>query len=272
MSIDEVKASEESAVTAENEETNIAKQVNEEAKTPVEAQGQPEESKPETLTAEKIAEMTAKAASDASEKALNSFQGKFANYTASQQKEFQEMIDLKLKPVLDWTDKLEQAQVEQLDPEQQVEYYKNKLEQKQETVQKTTQTNEPTEQQRFLADSTKQLIQDSGLNITEFDERIWKGWNQNMSPGQLVALATKNIGDIKASSQPKPQPQSQPQQEVAENTPPSVPPTTSGAPKGPGARVSTLSDLSQLMAEGKIDANQFRQAKNEISRQGYSSL
>jgi hypothetical protein len=212
--------------------------------------------------------MTAKAAADAAEKALNSFQGKFANHTASQQKELQDMIDQRLKPVIDWTEKVEQAQVEQLDPEQQVEYYKSKLQQNQTAKAPEPEKEEgPTETQKMLAETTRQLIQDNGLDITEFDERVWKGWSANMTPGQLVNLANKNIQGLKTPKQPEPTPE--PTQETPAAT---VPPTTTGAPKGVGSRVTTVTDLSQLMADGKIDANQYRLAKNEIKNKGFYNL
>ena len=270
MDDNEVKASEEETVTAE--EQQIAEQVNNDATTPMEAQGQPEEkSSEEVLSADKIAEMTAKAAGDAAQQALNSFQGKFANHSASQQKELQELIDQKLKPVLDWTEKVEQAQVEQLEPEQQVEYYKSKLSQKQEVVEKpeVQNTQEPTEAQRILAETTKQLIKDNNLDISEFDNRIWEGWNADMSTGQLVSLAQQNLqklGKPKTETPPK-----QVVEEPANNTPTS-PPSTAGAPKGPGARVTTISDLSEMMASGQIDATRYRAAKNEIKNQGYANL
>ena len=265
----EVTASPEESVTAE--EQQIAEQIdNDAAKTPVEAQGQTTEETPsETLSTDKIAEMTAKAAGDAAQQALNSFQGKFANHTASQQKELQDMIDEKLKPVLDWTQKVEQAQVEQLEPEQQVEYYKSKLEQNSADVKPNAeQAQGPNEMQQFLADTTRQLIQDNNLDITEFDERIWKGWNQNMSPGQLVTLATKNIQSMKTANQPAPQTQQQSQETPAQ----SAPPSTSGAPKGPGSRVTTLSDLSQKMANGQLDATQYRNARRELNSKGFVNL
>lgn len=264
MEDNEVKASEET-VTAEQQ---IAEEIDNDVKTPVEPQGEVQQETPtETLSPDKIASMTAKAAADAAEKALNSFQGKFANHTASQQKELQELIDQRLKPVIDWTEKVEQAQVEQLDPEQQVEYYKSKLKQKDVVAPEIQKEEGPTETQKMLAETTRQLIQDNNLDITEFDERIWKGWNANMTPGQLVALANKNITAIKTPPQPK-----QTAQQTEEAPAPTVPPTTSGAPKGIGSRVTTVTDLSQLMAEGKIDANQYRLAKNEIKTKGFYNL
>lgn len=265
MEDNEVKASEET-VTAEQQ---IAEEIDNSVKTPVEPQGEEQqETPPETLSPDKIASMTAKAAADAAEKALNSFQGKFANHTASQQKELQDMIDQRLKPVIDWTEKVEQAQVEQLDPEQQVEYYKSKLQQNQTAKAPEPEKEEgPTETQKMLAETTRQLIQDSGLDITEFDERVWKGWSANMTPGQLVNLASKNIQGLKTPKQPEPTPK--PTQETPA---PTVPPTTSGAPKGAGSRVTTVTDLSQLMADGKIDANQYRLAKNEIKNKGFYNL
>jgi hypothetical protein len=265
----EVKASEEQQETVTAEEQQIAEQVNDAATTPMEAQGQPEEEKAETtLSPEKIAEMTAKAAADASKEALNSFQGRFANHTASQQKELQDMIDKRLEPVLKFTESVERAQVEQLEPEQQVEYYKNKLEEKQQDPAPQVQEQpKMSPQQEVLAETTRQMIQESGLNIQETDEKVWRGWNQNMSTAQLIRLAQKNIDGMvtpkqpaQASEQQEPTPQSQ------------APPSTSSAPKGGSNRVSTLSDLSQMMANGQIDATQYRAAKKEISNKGYASL
>jgi len=263
----EVKASQEETVTAE--EQQIAEQVNNDAaKTPVEAQGQPEEETPSTtLTPEKIAEMTAKAAADASKEALNSFQGRFANHTASQQKELQDMIDKRLEPVLKFTESVERAQVEQLDPEQQVEYYKNKLEEKQQDPAPQVQEQpKMSPQQEVLADTTRQMIQESGLNILETDEKVWKGWNQNMSTAQLIRLAQKNIDEL---STPK-QPEQAATQEPAPQT--QTPPSMSSAPKAGSNRVTTISDLSQMMASGQIDATQYRAARNELKNKGYASL
>ena len=268
MEENEVKASpEQEPVTAEVEE-KIAEQILEEANTPIEAQGQLEEPQSKNLSSNDIAELTAKAAADATEKALNSFQGKFANHSASQQKELQEMIEARLKPVIDWTEKVEQAQVEKLDPEKQVEYYKSKLQQKQEVPAEPQVKNEPTAEQKMLADTTRQLIRDNSLDLTEFDDRIWKGWDQNMTPGQLVALANKNILAIKNAKQPaKAAPQSQ------ETPTDPAPPTTAGAPKtGTAGRITTISDLSQMMASGKIDSTQYREARKDIKNKGFTSL
>ena len=263
----EVTASEqEETVTAE--EQQIAEQVNNDATTPVEAQGQEQEVKAETtLTPEKIAEMTAKAAADASTNALNSFQGKFANHTADQKREFQEMIDKRLEPVIKFTENVEKAQVEQLDPEQQVEYYKAKLEEKQVEPAPQVQEAKMSPQQEVLAETTRQMIQDSGLNVAETDEKVWKGWNQNMSTAQLIRLAQKNIDEMAKPQQPANQAT---QQEPTPQTQP--PPSTSAAPKAGSSRVSTLSDLSQMMASGQIDATQYRAAKSEIKNKGYANL
>lgn len=263
----EVTASkEQEPVTAEQQ---IAEKINDVAKTPVEAQGQPEEEKPsESLTPEKIAEMTAKAAADASEKALNSFQGKFANYTANEKREMQEMIDKRLKPVLDLTDKIEQAQVEQLEPEQQVEYYKRKAEEASQVPEspQVQQEQKPTPQQEVLADTTRQMISENNLNMSEFDERVWKGWNQNMNTAQLIKLAQTNIEGLVTPKQTQTPAQQEP---VSQNQPP---PSTSSAPKAGSNRVSTISDLSELMANGQIDATQYRAAREEIRLKGFSNL
>ncbi len=264
----EVTASEQQEETVTAEVQQIAEQVNNAATTPVEAQGQEQEVKAEeSLTPDKIAEMTAKAAAEASKEALNSFQGRFANYTAGQQKEIQEMIDKRLEPVIKFTENVEKAQVEQLDPEQQVEYYKAKLEEKQVEPAPQVQEAKMSPQQEVLAETTRQMIQDSGLNIAETDEKVWKGWNQNMSTAQLIRLAQKNIDEMAKPQQPAEQAT---QQEPAPQTQP--PPSTSAAPKAGSSRVSTISDLSQMMASGQIDATQYRAAKSEIKNKGYANL
>ena len=260
----EVTASqEEETVTAEDQQ--IAEQVNEAAQTPVEAQGQPvEEVKADqSLTPEKIAELTAKAAADASKEALNSFQGRFANYTASQQKEIQEMIDKRLEPVLKFTQNVEKAQVEQLDPEQQVEYYKQKLEEQNSPKEEPQQNNAELE---LLAQTTRQMISDAGLSIAENDQKIWAGWSQDMNTAQLISLAQKNINKLK---EPKVE---APKAVTPEPPPQAPPPSTAGAPKNGSNRVSTISDLSQMMASGQIDATQYRAAKKEIRNKGYYNL
>mgnify|MGYP003108766783 FL=1 len=263
----EVKASEQQEETVTAEEQQIAEKVNEAAQTPVEAQGQEQEVKAdESLSPEKIAELTAKAAADASKEALNSFQGRFANYTASQQKEIQEMIDKRLEPVLRFTESVEKAQVEQLDPEQQVEYYKQKLNEKNEAPPKEEPKQNNAELE-LLAETTRQMIQEAGLSIAENDQQVWQGWTQDMSTAQLINLAQRNINKMKTPKEapkavaPEPEPQTQ------------APPSTAGAPKvGAAGRVSTISDLSQLMADGQIDATQYRAAKKEIRNKGYYNL
>ena len=50
-----------------------------------------------------------------------------------------------------------------------------------------------------------------------------------------------------------------------------TPPSTSSAPKAGSSRVSTISDLSQMMASGQIDATQYRAAKSEIKNKGYAN-
>jgi len=266
MDEQEVKASEQKeTVTAE--EQQIAEKVNDAATTPVEAQGQEQEVKAEeSLTTEKIAELTAKAAADASKEALNSFQGRFANYTASQQKEIQEMIDKRLEPVLRFTEGVEKAQVEQLDPEQQVEYYKQKLNEKNEVPPKEEPKANNTELE-ILAETTRQMIQEAGLSVAENDQQVWQGWTQDMSTAQLINLAQRNINKMKEpketpkATSPEPEPQTQ------------APPSTAGAPKaGTAGRVTTISDLSQMMASGQIDATQYRAAKSEIKNKGYANL
>lgn len=73
---------------------------------------------------------------------------------------------------------------------------------------------------------------------------------------------------MKTANQPAPQTQQQSQETPAQ----SAPPSTSGAPKGPGSRVTTLSDLSQMMANGQLDATQYRNARRELNSKGFVNL
>ena len=275
----EVKASqEEEAVTAEAQQ--IAEKINKDAtetakQEPGETQEQPVQ---DILTADKIAEITAKAAKEAAQESLNTFQGRFANYTADRERAIQEQLSTALSPVKQMTEKWEQAQVEQLDPEEQVEYWKNKAvepstPQAQPQVNQDNAQQQKSPEQEVMAQMTKEIITENGLTgVNEYDSRVWDGWNANMSISQLMDLARKNVEKMAGKNQPQ---QTQPTQTPqAEQTtpPPQTPPSTANAPKTGSNRVTTLSDLSELMARGSIDATQFRKAKTEINRQGYASL
>ena len=126
MAQEEVKASQEETVTAEQQEIaeKIVENVQEEVKQEVVEQAT-EQQKP--LTVEEIRQQV----ESSTTKALNSFKGSFANWTASQQKELKTQIDEVLNPLRKQAEMIEESRLQDMSTEEQVEYYKSRLEEKQ---------------------------------------------------------------------------------------------------------------------------------------------
>ena len=120
--------------------------------------------------------------------------------------------------------------------------------------------------QTVLANMTQDLINESGLNIDIRDSRVWKGYSEGMTTRQAIKLAEKNIEEMKT---PQPATQTPVQEEPKAEAPV---PSTNGAPKGGSGRITSQTDLAEMMANGQIDATQFRGLKKQLKNQGYASL
>ena len=255
----EVTASEES-VKAEGQE--IAEQVAEQVEQEVTEQVTEEvKAQEKPLSPEEIQQMV----ESATTKSLNSFKGSFANWTASQQKELKNQIDEVLNPLREQAKIIEESRVQEMSPEEQADYYKSQLQKKQEVVQQEPQQ-QMTGEQAVLADMTQDLINESGLGIDIRDSRVWKGYTEGMSTRQALKLAEQNIEAIKNPSQPAaPKAVEQPKVEQ-------TPPSTQGAPKAKSGRITSQTDLVELMANGQINSTQFREAKRQIQKEGFVNL
>tara|TARA_R100000008_G_scaffold74721_3_gene53637 strand:- start:2508 stop:3299 length:792 start_codon:yes stop_codon:yes gene_type:complete len=258
----EVTASEET-VKAEEQEIaekvaeQVEQQVTEEVTEEVKAQEKP-------LSPEQIQQMV----ENATTKSLNSFKGSFANWTASQQKELKNQIDEVLNPLREQAQIIEQSRVQEMSPEEQAEYYKSQLDKTKEVPQQEPPVQQQmSSEQTVLAEMTQDLINESGLGIDIRDSRVWKGYTQGMSTRQALKLAEKNIEEIKNPSQQEQKPVQK--EKPAEEAPV---PSTTGAPKGGSGRITSQSDLAEMMANGQIDATQFRAARKELKNQGYTNL
>jgi len=266
MAQEEVKASQEETVTAEQQEIaeKIVENVQEEVKQEVVEQAT-EQQKP--LTAEEIRQQV----ESSTTKALNSFKGSFANWTASQQKELKTQIDEVLNPLRKQAEMIEESRLQDMSAEEQVEYYKSRLEEKQNVPQEEpVQQEEVSKEQIVLADMTQDLLNEYNLQTNIRDTRIWEGYHQGMSTRQALNLAERNIKKITNPNEPT-QVKQENQQNIVKKEETPIP-STSGAPKSGSGRVTSQTDLAEMMANGQIDATQFRNAKNEINRQGYASL
>ena len=258
----EVKASEvEESVTAEQQA--IAEQVVEKVNQDVTEQVTEEVAKEEkSLSPEEIEKMV----ENATTKSLNSFKGSFANWTASQQKELKNQIDEVLDPLREQAQIIEQSRIQEMSAEEQAEYYKSQLDKSKEVPQQEPQVQqEMSAEQTVLANMTQDLISESGLGIDIRDSRVWKGYTQGMSTRQALNLAEKNIEEIKNPPQQKQTP-------VQQEEPVVAPPSTQGAPKAGSGRVTSQTDLVEMMANGQIDATQFRNAKRQINQEGFVNL
>ena len=262
----EVKASQKETVTAEQQEIaeKIVENVQEEVKQEVTEQVT-EQQKP--LTAEEIRQQV----ESSTTKALNSFKGSFANWTASQQKELKKQIDEVLNPLRKQAELIEESRLQDMSAEEQVEYYKSRLEEKQNVPEELpAQQQEISQEQAVLADMTQDLLNEYNLGTNIRDTRIWEGYQEGMSTRQALNLAERNIKKLTIPNEPAQVKQEVQQNPVKEEQTPI--PSTSGAPKSGSGRVTSQTDLAEMMANGQIDATQFRNAKNEINRQGYASL
>jgi len=83
--------------------------------------------------------------------------------------------------------------------------------------------------------------------------------------------STQNIASTRTEEEIKNPPQ-QKQTPVQQEEPVVAPPSTQGAPKAGSGRVTSQTDLVEMMANGQIDATQFRNAKRQINQEGFVNL
>ena len=192
------------------------------------------------------------------ESVFNKYQGTQNNWNASRMKQIEDNLQTKvdeaLKPFRDLTATMEQARVEQLEPEDQVDYWRNKAQTPEDTSQQQQQQQqELSDSERLgLANSVTQLITQNGLQMTHLDNRIWEGAMTGMTAEQYYTLAQNNIGRLKTTPAP-----------AATPAPATPPPTTQGAPSQTTSPIETKSEAVEAFQRGDINIDEYRSIGTE---------
>lgn len=192
------------------------------------------------------------------ENVFSKYQGTQNNWNANRMKQIEDnltsKVDDALKPFRDLTSKMEQAQIEQLEPEDQVEYWRNKAQTPTETPQQQQQEELSVDEKLNLANSVTQLITQNGLPMTHLDNRIWEGAMTGMTVEQYYTLAQNNIGRLKTTPAPAP---------AATPAPATPPPTTQEAPSQTTSPIETKSEAVEAFQRGDINIDEYRSIGTE---------
>jgi len=194
------------------------------------------------------------------ENVFNKYQGTQNNWNANRMKQIEDnltsKVDDALKPFRDLTSKMEQAQIEQLEPEDQVEYWRNKAQTPADAPQQQQQQQEElsADEKLNLANSVTQLITQNGLQMTHLDNRIWEGAMTGMTAEQYYTLAQNNIGRLKTTPAPAP---------ATTPAPATPPPTTQEAPSQTTSPIETKSEAVEAFQRGDINIDEYRSIGSE---------
>ena len=194
------------------------------------------------------------------ENVFNKYQGTQNNWNASRMKQIEDNLEAKvdeaLKPFRDLTSTMEQARVEQLEPEDQVDYWRNKAQTPTEAPQQQQQQQQElsADEKLNLANSVTQLITQNGLQMTHLDNRIWEGAMTGMTAEQYYTLAQNNIGRLKTAPAPAP---------AATPAPATPPPTTQEAPSQTTSPIETKSEAVEAFQRGDINIDEYRSIGTE---------
>ncbi len=196
------------------------------------------------------------------ENVFNKYQGTQNNWNANRMKQIEDNLNSKvdeaLQPIRELSKKMEQAQVDQLEPEDQVEYWKNKAQTSAETPRQQQQQELSADEKLNLANNVTQLITQNGLQMTHLDNRIWEGATAGMSSDQYLALAHSNISRLKTTPTPAPAPAS-----VEAPAPATPPPTTQEAPSQTRSPIETKSEAVEAFQRGDINIDEYRSIGSE---------
>ena len=194
------------------------------------------------------------------ENVFSKYQGTQNNWNANRMKQIEDnltsKVDDALKPFRDLTSKMEQAQIEQLEPEDQVEYWRNKAQTPADAPQQQQQQQEElsADEKLNLANSVTQLITQNGLQMTHLDNRIWEGAMTGMTAEQYYTLAQNNIGRLKTTPAPAP---------ATTPAPATPPPTTQEAPSQTTSPIETKSEAVEAFQRGDINIDEYRSIGSE---------
>ena len=192
------------------------------------------------------------------ENVFSKYQGTQNNWNANRMKQIEDnltsKVDDALKPFRDLTSTMEQARVEQLEPEDQVEYWRNKAQTPADAPQQQQQQQVElsADEKLNLANSVTQLITQNGLQMTHLDNRIWEGAMTGMNAEQYYTLAQNNIGRLKTAPAP-----------AATPAPATPPPTTQEAPSQTTSPIETKSEAVEAFQRGDINIDEYRSIGTE---------
>ena len=194
------------------------------------------------------------------ENVFNKYQGTQNNWNANRMKQIEDnlnsRVDDALKPFRDLTSKMEQAQIEQLEPEEQVEYWRNKAQTPADAPQQQQQQQQElsVDEKLNLANNVTQLITQNGLQMTHLDNRIWEGAMTGMTAEQYYTLAQNNISRLKTTPSTAP---------AATPAPATPPPTTQEAPSQTTSPIETKSEAVEAFQRGDINIDEYRRIGTE---------
>ena len=194
------------------------------------------------------------------ENVFNKYQGTQNNWNANRMKQIEDnlnsRVDEALRPFRDMSIKMEQAQVDQLEPEEQVEYWKNKAQTPAEAPQQQQKQQEElsADEKLSLANNVTQLITQNKLQMTHLDNRIWEGAMTGMNAEQYYTLAQNNISRLKTAPAPAP---------AATPAPATPPPTTQEAPSQTTSPIETKSEAVEAFQRGDINIDEYRRIGTE---------
>jgi glycine cleavage system regulatory protein len=191
------------------------------------------------------------------ENVFNKYQGTQNNWNASRMKQIEDNLQTKvdeaLMPFRELTSKMEQAQIEQLEPEEQVEYWRGKAQATEAPQQQQQQQTELSAEEKLnLANGVTQLITNAGLQMTHLDSKIWEGATTDMTVEQFYTVAQNNIGRLKTAPASRPA-----------SPPPAPPPTTQEAPSQTTSPIETKSEAVDAFQRGDINIDEYRRIGTE---------
>jgi hypothetical protein len=187
------------------------------------------------------------------ETALNSRQGTQNNWNAQQMRTIEAnlsaKLDATLAPLMARQKAEEQARIEELDPEDQVAYWKQQAtapapQPSPAAPQQVTRSGDSysAEDRLDIINATTNMLSSEGVNVPYTDDRLWAGATNGMSPDQLLGIARQNAQRLKAST-------STPPAAVPAATPP---PSTQTAPSSSSTSYGSRTELNAALLSGEI--------------------
>jgi len=236
-------------VSAQDDIAVIAADVSAAAATPV-VTGEPQAPEPQATPGVTLSDL---------ENTFKSYEGRQANYTSGRFRDMEANLNAKineeLAPLRELVSRSEQAQVEQLDESEQIEYWKNKsakpAPEPQQPAPVAVNADQYSSDDRLaIINNTTAMLTQLKLNIPYTDERLWAGATNGMSQEQLLQVARTNAVNLGAAPPPA---------QVQTQQPPATPPSTQAAPASTGSTYGSRTEANAALLRGDIkDIDAFK--------------